>query len=1151
MNGIGIVKTSPWKIDQAEYTRYSKIFQSQTTKACLNGTQARELFLQSGLPSHILFQIWNLADTQRNGQLDVNRFAIAMHLIFQKLAGYPLPLQLPPELAPESIAKQNGTIESPEETISEEEWQRVREKYRAVSGWLASSKAVQEAREAESKHLDALEAQVCDNKVVDQLSEIDEQIRSTRMEIFSVQDAQEHGYSIATQTPAAISLPNVGNDAISQKATLMLQKRIQALQMKSPSIPPDAQQRIDAFKLKLEAELGDNRTRTLDGYKLSKARFIQRASTYRERSQEIKTLTREANHWSEARNVSTSEMKQFLGSLSQPSIPQRVENITVARPNLPSRSVPSVVLPSSPKVPKKPNLPPPLPKKKPPRNIPRISPQPAPQPASEPSPPNQQDELSLIAQASRLAREKARTMERANSTKLSPNLKPKPKEVVDRGKLTAVAKQTITKDEQQRQYEQQAGPSIRDIRAAARLARLQALENIQAVDTPKSPLPVLAKPKNLPHPKMPKPKPPVASKPTFVSNDTPLPDRVIQPQEAHSEEVSQLETASNPSPLHELKADISDPENTALGLTASETVAKADSVPDHDNEAPPEESPPSDVRFTATPEPESSEESSPPIQFESTLLSSAVSLASADTSDTSPQLLNVEAPSEAPQRTTVIYEFTSDDISIIPGQIVLVVGFPPDGPGWCLGYIEGTVEEPHWIPSSYLDFSVPEEPDTQLFTLLEDFTAEVEDGTQLFSVNLLVEILDSSDPDWYMARHPETQALAYLPADILSPQTTANHTNPFSLEGSTNGATRTQGYHSDNDTSSSRNSSSNHKSSSYHHLPLGSFDFGEDMGAMNSQHRQGWASQVDPAFLASLSKEEIKRHEAVHELIATEKHYLHDMQLILDVFYLPLESQGDKEQLELLFSNLPDLIVINTMFLSQLEGASADQVGVVFLDHASAFVAYGTYCGSHAAASRYLQHPPPQLASFLAEAQKEPRCRMLSLTSFLLQPVQRITRYPLLLSQILKYTSAEHPDFERLTQAVQKAKSLLDEINSCARESEDAQQLLEHKQAIDLSSYPDFNLEGMTRQMGPRRAIMDGPLAKQKSGKQLHGFLFNDIFILTQPAPPSSPHRFVLYRTPIPLARLKVRDAQTTQGRRGIFSPYGNATPSAHGLTLL
>lgn len=118
--------------------------------------------------------------------------------------------------------------------------------------------------------------------------------------------------------------------------------------------------------------------------------------------------------------------------------------------------------------------------------------------------------------------------------------------------------------------------------------------------------------------------------------------------------------------------------------------------------------------------------------------------------------------------------------------------------------------------------------------------------------------------------------------------------------------------------------------------------------------------------------------------------------------------------------------------------------------------------------------------------------------------------------QILKYTSPEHPDFEMLGQAVQRAKSLLDEINSCAQASEDAQQLQEHKLAIDLSAYPSFSLEGLTRQLGPRRAIMDGPLAKHKSGKQLHGFLFNDIFILTQPAPAGSPFRFVLYRTVSP-----------------------------------
>ncbi|MGH0133905.1 UNVERIFIED_CONTAM: hypothetical protein FKN15_067391 [Acipenser sinensis] len=66
------------------------------TQPSESGDQARNFFLQSGLPPPILAQIWALADMNNDGRMDQHEFSIAMKLIKLKLQGHSLPPSLPP-----------------------------------------------------------------------------------------------------------------------------------------------------------------------------------------------------------------------------------------------------------------------------------------------------------------------------------------------------------------------------------------------------------------------------------------------------------------------------------------------------------------------------------------------------------------------------------------------------------------------------------------------------------------------------------------------------------------------------------------------------------------------------------------------------------------------------------------------------------------------------------------------------------------------------------------------------------------------------------------------------------------------------------------------------------------------------------------------
>lgn len=102
----------PWAITKEEKTRYDALFRAWDGfgKGYIGGDQAIEIFGQSGLEKPDLERVWTLSDHGNKGRLDLDEFAVAMHLIYRKLNGYPLPNTLPPELVPPSTRNFSQSI---------------------------------------------------------------------------------------------------------------------------------------------------------------------------------------------------------------------------------------------------------------------------------------------------------------------------------------------------------------------------------------------------------------------------------------------------------------------------------------------------------------------------------------------------------------------------------------------------------------------------------------------------------------------------------------------------------------------------------------------------------------------------------------------------------------------------------------------------------------------------------------------------------------------------------------------------------------------------------------------------------------------------------------------------------------------------------
>ena len=94
---------------------------------------------------------------------------------------------------------------------------------------------------------------------------------------------------------------------------------------------------------------------------------------------------------------------------------------------------------------------------------------------------------------------------------------------------------------------------------------------------------------------------------------------------------------------------------------------------------------------------------------------------------------------------------------------------------------------------------------------------------------------------------------------------------------------------------------------------------------------QSWASLVDKSALDEIPPAERKRQEvcysllkhpilqidhfqqAIFELIATEAAYVRDLQLIVEVFYSNLLSILDEKAITVIFANVEDILLTNTV----------------------------------------------------------------------------------------------------------------------------------------------------------------------------------------------------------------------------------------------
>ncbi|XP_044801583.2 rho guanine nucleotide exchange factor 26 isoform X4 [Bubalus bubalis] len=212
----------------------------------------------------------------------------------------------------------------------------------------------------------------------------------------------------------------------------------------------------------------------------------------------------------------------------------------------------------------------------------------------------------------------------------------------------------------------------------------------------------------------------------------------------------------------------------------------------------------------------------------------------------------------------------------------------------------------------------------------------------------------------------------------------------------------------------------------------------------------------------TVSQEERKRQEAIFEVISSEHSYLLSLEILIRMFKnsKALSNTMTKTESHHLFSNITDV------------------------------------CEASKKATN------PSFKEVLSRIESHEDCRNLPMISFLILPMQRVTRLPLLMDTICQKTPKDSPKYEVCKRALKEVSKLVRLCNEGARKMERTEMMYTINSQLEFKIKP-FPLVSSSRWLvkrGELTAYVEDTVlfSKRTSKQQVYFFLFNDVLIITK-----------------------------------------------------
>ncbi|CAN2387893.1 rho guanine nucleotide exchange factor [Pristimantis euphronides] len=283
-----------------------------------------------------------------------------------------------------------------------------------------------------------------------------------------------------------------------------------------------------------------------------------------------------------------------------------------------------------------------------------------------------------------------------------------------------------------------------------------------------------------------------------------------------------------------------------------------------------------------------------------------------------------------------------------------------------------------------------------------------------------------------------------------------------------------------------------------------------------------WQQLVSRDILQGLKPHEIKQQEVIHELFYTERAHVRTLNVLNQVFHQRVirESLLTPAETRSVFSNLEEILELHVGLKEQMkevkkrhENSVIKQIGDEVLSWFSGpeeeklKQAVATFCSNQPFALEMIksrQKKDSKFLMFVQDAESNPLCRRLQLKDIIPTEMQRLTKYPLLLDNIAKYSDQPEEKL-KVKNAADHCRRILNHVNQTVREAENKQRLEDYQRRLDLSylklgEYPMID-ELRNLDLTKRKMVHEGPLAWKVNRDKiidLYTLLLEDVLVLLQ-----------------------------------------------------
>uniref|UniRef100_A0A3Q3KNT4 FYVE, RhoGEF and PH domain-containing protein 4-like n=1 Tax=Mastacembelus armatus TaxID=205130 RepID=A0A3Q3KNT4_9TELE len=251
---------------------------------------------------------------------------------------------------------------------------------------------------------------------------------------------------------------------------------------------------------------------------------------------------------------------------------------------------------------------------------------------------------------------------------------------------------------------------------------------------------------------------------------------------------------------------------------------------------------------------------------------------------------------------------------------------------------------------------------------------------------------------------------------------------------------------------------------------------------------------------------ELKLYMIASELLQTERAYVARLHLLDQVFCSRLTTEAGRgsfppEVIRNIFSNISSIYSFHSQFLlPDLENCISHWwnpgLGKVLLQHAPFMRMYADYVRNFDQAVALVRTWTDRSSLFrniIQDIQSQKVCGSLTLQHHMLEPVQRIPRYEMLLRDYLKKLPEDNPDYELAHKSLQTISMAATHSNSAIHKAERLKRLLEIYEMVGdedvVNPTNEFLREGRLLKLA----------ARNTSAMERHLFLFNNFLLCCTP----------------------------------------------------